>query len=81
MIQVAAVLAKRKGTEKLTVSKQGSGEEYARRVIEFLEGIREEKMKKEKGEQMKMEWNVSARAFHPQEKKGEQKKHKQMDKG
>ena len=38
-------------------------------------------MKKEKGEQTKMEWNVSARAFHPQEKKGEQKKHEQMDEG
>ena len=45
------------------------------------EGISEEKMKKEQGERTKREWNVSARAFHPQEKKGEQKKHEQMDKG
>ena len=38
-------------------------------------------MKKEKGRRTKMEWNVSSRAFHPQEKKGEEKKHKQMDEG
>ena len=46
VIQEAAVLAKRKGTEQLTVPNQGSGEEYARRVLEFLEGTREEKMRK-----------------------------------
>ena len=27
-----------------------------------------------------MEWNVSARVFHPQEKKGAQKNHERMDK-
>ena len=64
VIQEAAVLAKRKGTEKLTIPNQGSGEEYARRVLEFLEGIREEKMRKEKEEQTKIKWNVSAGAFH-----------------
>ena len=39
VIQEAAVLAKRKGTEKLTVPNQGSGEEYSRKVLELLEGI------------------------------------------
>ena len=43
VIQEAAVLAKRKGTEQLTVPDQGSGEEYARRVLEILEGIKERK--------------------------------------
>ena len=37
-------------------------------------------MKKEKGERTKMDWNISARTFHPQEKKGEQKEHERMDK-
>ena len=79
VIQIAAILAERKGTERLTIPKQGSGEEYAKRVIEFIEGIREEKKKKEKRRQTKMEWNIFARAFHPQEKKGEQKKHERRD--
>ena len=59
VIQIAAKLRERKGT------KTRIREEYAKRVIEFLEGVREEKRKKEKGGQTKMEWNVSARAFHP----------------
>ena len=50
-------------------------------IISNATVIREEKMKKEKGERTKMEWNISARTFHPQEKKGEQKEHKRMDKG
>ena len=50
LIQEAAVLAKRKGTEQLIVPNQGSGEEYTRRVLEFLKGTREEKMRKEKEE-------------------------------
>ena len=33
VIHIAAVLAERKETEKLTIPKQGSGEEYARRVF------------------------------------------------
>ena len=81
VIQEAAVLAKRKGTEKLTVPNQGSGEEYTRRVLEFLEGIREEKMRKEKEEQTKIEWNVSAGAFHPREEKGEKKNQERMKEG
>ena len=65
----------------MTIPKQGSGEEYVKRVIEFLEGIRDEKRKKEKGGRMQMEWNVSARIFQPREKKEEQKKHKRRDEG
>ena len=35
VIQIAAKLKERKGTEELTIPKQGSGEDYARRVVEF----------------------------------------------
>ena len=76
VIQIAANLRERKGTEELTIPKQGSGEDYARRVIKFLVEVREEKRKEEKGVRTKMEWNVAARAFQPREKKGEQEIHK-----
>ena len=81
VIQIAAKLRERKGTEELTIPKQGSGEDYARKVVEFLVGVREEKRKEEKGGRTKMEWNVSARAFHPREKKREQEKHKRKVEG
>ena len=71
VIQEAAVLAKRKGTEQLTVPDQGSGEESARKVLEFLEEIREEKMRKDKEEQAKIKCNVSAGVFRPREEKEE----------
>ena len=43
VIQKAAGLAEKKGTENLTLPDQRSGEEYAKRVLQFLE---EEEAKK-----------------------------------
>ena len=37
--------------------------------------------RKEKEDRTKIEWNVSARAFHPREEKGEKKNHKLMEEG
>ena len=78
VIQIAANLIERKGTEKLIIPKQGSGEDYARRVVKFLVEAREEKRKDEKEVRTKMEWNVTAKAFQPREKKGEQEIHKRQ---
>ena len=47
VIQEAARLEERRGTENLTVANQGSGEDYAKRVLDFLEGAREEKRRKQ----------------------------------
>ena len=78
VIQIAANLIERKGTEELIIPKQGSGEDYARRVVKFLVEAREEKRKDEKEVRTKMEWNVAAKAFQPREKKGEQEIHKRQ---
>ena len=48
MIQEVAGLGERKGTENLTITNQGSGEDNARKALDFLEGAREEKRRKEK---------------------------------
>ena len=37
VIQEAAGQGERKGTKNLTIRNQGSGEDYARKVLEFLE--------------------------------------------
>ena len=53
---------------------KGSGEDYARRVLEFLEAAREEKRRKEKEENEKTKWNVSAGVFSPAKEKEETEK-------
>ena len=49
VIQEAAGLGERKGTENLNITNQESGEDYARKVLDFLEGAR----KKNKGKRKK----------------------------
>ena len=49
MIHEAAGKGERKGAENLGNTIQGSGEDYAKRVLEFLEAAREEKMKRSNG--------------------------------
>ena len=53
VIQEAAGLGERKGTENLNITNQESGEDYARKVLDFLEGARKEKRRKEKEENEK----------------------------
>ena len=48
---------------------------------QFLEGTREEDMRKEREEPAKIKWNGSAGVFHPRVKKEETKSHKQMEEG
>ena len=48
VIHEAAGIGERNGAENLAIRIQGSGEDYAKRVLEFLEVAREEKRKKKK---------------------------------
>ena len=51
VIQEAAGIRYQEGAEKLIVNKKGSGEEYAKRVLEFLTEVRDEKRRKMKREE------------------------------
>ena len=68
VIQEATGLGERKGTKDLKITNQGSGEDYARKVLHFSEEARKEKRRKEKEENEKTKWNVSAKVFSPEEK-------------
>ena len=81
LIQKAVGLGERKGTENLTITNQGSGEDYARKVLDFLEGAREEKRRKEKEEKEKTKWNVAARVFSQAKEKEETEKSKGREEG
>ena len=54
VIQKVAGLRERKGTENLTITNKGSGEDYAKRFLDFLEEARAEKRRKEKEEKEKL---------------------------
>ena len=74
IIHEAAGIGEREGAENLAIVIKGSGEDYARKVLEFLEVARREKRRKEKEEKDKTKWNVSARAFSPAREKEETEK-------
>ena len=74
VIQEATRLGERKGTKNLAITIQGSGEDYAKRVLEFLEVSREEKKRKDKEENEKTKWNMSAGVFSPAKEKEETEK-------
>ena len=74
VIQEATGLGERKGTENLTITNQGSVEDYTKKVLDFLEGAREEKRRKEKIENEKTTWNVLAGVFSPAKEKEETEK-------
>ena len=67
--------------ENLEIVIKGSGEDYTKRVLEFLEVAREEKRRKEKEENDKTKWNVSAREFSPAEGKEETEKSEGREEG
>ena len=62
VIQEVAGLGEREGTEEWIITNQGSGEDYAEKVLHFLEEERDEKT----------QWNLSAKVFSPAgDKEGE----------
>ena len=65
VIHEAAGIGEREGAENLAITIKGSGEDYAKRVLDFLEVAREEKRKNQKEENEKTKWNVSAGVFSP----------------
>ena len=74
VIQEAAGLGEREGMENLNITNRGSGKDYARKVLDFLEGARKEKRRKEKEENEKTQWNMSAKVFSPVKEKEETEK-------
>ena len=81
VIHESAGIGEREGVENLAILIKGSGEDYARRVQEFLEVAREEKRRKEKEENDKTKWNVSARVFSPEKGKEETEKSEGREEG
>ena len=78
VLKVAAGIGQREGTghlvDKKEINRKGSGEDYARKIIEFLEAAREARRKKKKEEDDVIKWNVSAEVFQPVREKGEAEK-------
>ena len=74
MIHVSAGIREREGAENLAITIKGSGEDYARKVLDFLEGAREEKRRKEKKENERIKWNMPAEVFSPAKEKEETEK-------
>ena len=56
------------------INRKESGEDYARKIIEFLETAREARRKKKKEEKDRIKWNVSAEVFQPAGEKGKQRR-------
>ena len=81
IIHEAAGIGEREGAENLAIVIKGSGEDYARKVLEFLEVARGEKRRKEKEEKDKTKWNMSARAFSPAREKEETEKNEGREEG
>ena len=77
----AAGIGGREGAKNLAIVIKGSGEDYARKVLEFLEITRGEKRRKEEEEKYKTKWNVSARAFLPARKEEETDKNEGREEG
>ena len=74
VIYAAAGIREREGAENLAITIKGSGEDYARKVLDFLEGAREEKRRKEKEENERIKWSMSAEEFSPAKEKEETEK-------
>ena len=66
-IHEAAGIGEREGGENLAIVIKGSGEDNARRVLEFLEVAREEKRRKEKEEKEKLN-GMCPQEYSPQQK-------------
>ena len=74
VLYVAAGIGAREVTENLVNPKKESGEDYARRILEFLRTAKEENQRKKKEEDNGTKWNVSAGVFYPAREKEETEK-------
>ena len=59
MLFIAAGLGIEEGTENLVDPQKGSGEDYARRILEFLKKAREEKLRNKEEEDNETKGNGS----------------------
>ena len=81
VIHEAAGIGEREGAENLAITIKESGEDYANRGLDFLEVAREEKRRKEKEENERTKWNVSAGLFSPAIEKEETEKSEGREEG
>ena len=81
LLYIAAGIGERKGTENLENPEKESGEDYARRILEFLGTGREEKLRKKKEEDKGTKWNVSAGVFYIARDKEETEKNEGRKEG
>ena len=72
---------KRRNVEYLVDLKKESGEDYVKRILEFLETAREGKRRKKKEEDNGTKWNVSAGLFYPAGEKEETDKNQGGEEG
>ena len=74
VLGVAAGIGEREGIEHLInkkeINREESGEDYARKILEFLRKDRESQRRKKREEDNVIKWNVSAEVFKPAGKKG-----------
>ena len=79
VLKVAAKIGEREGTEKIVDTKKESAEDYARKILEFLEAMQEARQKKKKEEVEVIKWNVSREVFKPTGEKGEADKNEREE--
>ena len=81
VLYIGAGLGIREGTENLVDQQKESGEDYTRRILEFLKQAREEKLRNEEEEDNRTIEKRSARVIHPAGGEEETKKNEGGEKG
>ena len=81
MLFIAAGLGIEEGTENLVDPQKGSGEDYARRILEFLKKAREEKLRNKEEEDNETKGNGSTRVLHSARGEEETKTNEKGDEG
>ena len=81
MLFIAAGLGIEEGTENLVDPQKGSGEDYARRILEFLKKAREEKLRNKEEEDSETKGDRSAIVLHPARGEEETKRNEKEDEG
>ena len=74
LLYVAAGIGEKEVKKNLESPKKESGEDYAKRILEFLGTAKEEKGRKKKEEGNRTTWNVPAGVFYPAREKEETEK-------
>ena len=77
--KVATRLEEKEGGEKIVDTRKESGEDYAKKILEFLEATREARQRKKKEGEEVIKHNVSPEVFQPTGEKGEAEKNRREE--